>query len=140
MDLAMFYVRIAVLLIVAVLPASCATDADKTGEYTGLLVGTWREIRRPGSDIYEQTIQLFPEHLLIIKGKKIANGRLTNFTYKGQWEVRNDIIRYKITSSDPPELCSACGEQRYKILSVNETDWLMVEESTGSTSRAQRVE
>jgi len=136
----MLYSRIVTLLIVVLLSASCATDADKSAEYTGLLVGTWREIRRPGSGVYEQTIQLFPEHLLIIKGRKIVNGKLTNFTYKGQWEVRNNIIRYKITSSDPPELCSACGEQRYKILSVDETDWLMIEESTGNNSRAQRVE
>ena len=122
----------------AVLIASCASVPQSDSDRAASLVGRWVEVREMGDIRHEQIINLNANGSFIVAGAKIEGRVVTPFAFSGAWEVRNGYFWYKTLSSEPADLVPAGEELRDRIVSITESRWVMVEESTGQESRAWR--
>jgi hypothetical protein len=88
---------------------------------------------------HEQTVELDKDGSFLVAGTKSERGAAMKFAFRGVWRVRDGYFWYKTLSSEPPDFYPAGEELKDRIVSVSDSEWVMIEESTGQESRARRT-
>lgn len=123
----------AILLIVG-----CSSLPTSDSARTASLIGRWVEVRETEGVRHEQIINLDGNGSFVVTGARFEGRVITPFAFSGVWEVRDGYFWYKALSSEPADIFPVGEEVKDRILSVSDTAWLMLEESTGQESRAWR--
>lgn len=104
------------------------------------LVGTWEETRVVDDERHEQRITLRNDGEFEVTGILYQRGKSIPFVWRGKWQVRNGKFLYTTTFSKPPKLYPVGESFEDTIVSVSDTEWVMIEQSTGEKSHARRVQ
>lgn len=120
------------------LAASCSSVPHSDRDRAASLVGRWVEVREFEDIRHEQIINLNANGSFIVAGAKMEGRVVTPFAFSGVWEVRNGYFWYKTLSSEPADFAPPGEELKDRIVSISDTGWVMIEESTGQESRAWR--
>jgi hypothetical protein len=104
------------------------------------LVGTWHENRQVDCETNSLNISLLRNGTFEVTGRIEGCGRSFKLTWRGKWEVKAGRFFYTTTYSDPADEYPVGVSFSDEIISVTATEWTMLEESTGNTSIAKRVE
>jgi|SRR5258706_642506 len=136
MPLVRFWTAVAV----AVFAAACAEEQLSDERLRDLLVGKWGETREIGDEVHKQVIRLNPDRSFAVSGTITKQDAKMNFTFSGSWDVREGLFWYKTLASEPKDFYPTGEEHRDRIVSVTSHEWVMIEESTGQTSRARRYQ
>jgi hypothetical protein len=130
---------IAAIIAATALFTACERGLPSDAELTARLVGKWRETRQFDNERHEQVMHLNGDGSFVITGVKTESGVVTNFRLRGQWRVQNGYFWYETLSSEPPEVYPPGEEYKDRIVSISESAWVMIEESTGQESRALKL-
>ena len=128
-------------LIVAAWLLSLATLAwaQSDAEIAKRLVGYWQEVRLLECEEHRQRMRLNEGGTFEVTGTIDACGKKTSFVWRGKWYVKNGKFGYTTTYSNAPDQFPVGETQEDQIVSVNGSEWVMVEQSTGNKSIATRV-
>jgi hypothetical protein len=129
--------RATATLLLALL-ASCTSVPISDADYATALAGRWVEVRAIENERHEQIINLNSNGSFLVSGTKIERGVVTPFAFSGIWEVRTGYFWYKTLTSQPADFYPPGEEYKDRIVSVTNTEWVMLEESSGQESRAWR--
>jgi hypothetical protein len=130
--------RRAVLLLAAGLLAPTAR-AQTDAELQARLVGAWREERTVGCFKHQHQVRLQDDGQFEANGLIDDCGKVTLFVWRGNWSVRNFRFVYVTRHSNAPDRFPAGSSVEDEIISVTADEWIMLEQTTGQRSVAQRV-
>ena len=119
------------------LAAVAAAESDTV--LRSRLVGTWEELRIVDNERHEHRIALRNDGEFEVNGVLREGKKSTPFVWRGKWQVKNGKFVYTTTFSKPPEIYPLGESFSDTIVSVTETEWIMIEQSTGEKSRARRI-
>ncbi len=122
------------LLLLSPLVARADTDEDLRRR----LVGRWTEERNAGCTRYRQQVKLEADGRFEVNGLTDDCGKVTLFTWRGTWSVKNYRFAYRTADSSQPERFRPGTVLEDEIVSVSDTEWVMLEQSTGAKSVARR--
>lgn len=123
-----------------VFAAACAEEQLPDEKLRELLVGKWGETREVDDEVHKQVIRLNPDRSFAVSGTITKQETKMDFTFGGQWDVKQGYFWYKTLSSEPKDFYPIGKEYKDRISSVTTHEWVMVEESTGQKSRARRYQ
>ncbi len=125
--------RAAALLL---LPLAARADTDE--ELRARLIGRWTEERNAGCTRYRQQMKLEADGRFEVNGLTDDCGKVTLFTWRGTWYVKGFRFGYVTAESSQPERFRPGAVLEDEIVSVSESEWVMLEQSTGTKSVARR--
>lgn len=126
--------RAAVALLSMPLVARAETDEDLRTR----LVGRWTEERSAGCTRYRQQMKLEADGRFEVNGLTDDCGKVSLFTWRGTWSVKNFRFAYTTVDSSQPDRFRPGAVLEDEIVSVSDTEWVMLEQSTGAKSVARR--
>jgi hypothetical protein len=120
--------------------AGCAAAPTQDAQFAKQLIGKWSEVRQIGCncDREEQALELRADGTFRAVGVRRNVEGSKNYSFGGQWEVKDKYFYYRVTSAEPREFHSVGEERRDRIVSITDWEWVTVEQSTGRESRAWR--
>ncbi len=119
------------------LPTGAVAESDAA--LRSKLVGTWVELRLVENDRHEQRMTLARDGTFEVKGVLHEGRTTTPFVWRGKWQVSKGKLVYRTTFSDPARIYPVGEAFEDAIVSVTDSEWVMIEQSTGNKSRARRV-
>ena len=127
------------LAVVAALFSLGACTRDSDAVLQKRLVGKWHETRVIDCETNRFAIALNADGSFEVQGAIEGCGRKFALIWLGKWEVRDGRFLYTTTFSDPADEYRVGESFSDEIVTVSNTEWVMVEASTGSRSIAKRV-
>jgi hypothetical protein len=118
------------------LPIIARADTDE--DLRRRLVGRWSEERNAGCTRYRQQVKLEADGRFEVNGLTDDCGKVTLFTWRGTWYVKGFRFGYVTVDSSEPERFRPGAVLEDEIVSVTDTEWVMLEQSTGARSVARR--
>jgi len=91
-------------------------------------------------EVHQHYITLRDDGTFEVNGILHEPEKVTPFTWRGTWRVKDGKFAYTTTFSMPAEMYKVSDIFEDKIDSVSDTEWVMIEQSTGGKSRAYRVQ
>ncbi len=122
----------------ALLMLPLAARADTDEDLRARLVGRWTEERSAGCTRYRQQMKLEADGRFEVNGLTDDCGKVTLFTWRGTWSVKGFRFAYKTVDSSQPERFRPGTVLEDEIVSVSDSEWVMLEQSTGAKSVARR--
>lgn len=102
------------------------------------LVGQWEETRRIDCEVHHQRMTLEANGTFVVHDK-VEGCRKRSFSWRGTWSIASAKFRYAVTETTSPEDIAVGAQFEDAIVSVTDTSWVMMEESTGGKSVATRA-
>jgi hypothetical protein len=134
--------RSALVAVLAAFVWSCSSVspiADPDTATRSRLVGKWQELRMFDREVHQHHITMHQHGTFEHNGNLHEPPKLTPFTWRGTWRVKDGKFIYTTTFSKPEGMYKPGETFEDKIDSVSEDEWVMIEQSTGGKSRAYRV-
>lgn len=124
------------LVALAGLPWLARAETDES--LRARLVGRWTEERNAGCTRYRQQVKLEADGRFEVNGLTDDCGKVSLFTWRGTWYVKGFRFGYVTLDSSEPERFRPGAVLEDEIVSVGDTEWVMLEQSTGARSVARR--
>lgn len=114
--------------------------AESDSALRSRLVGTWEESRTVDNETHNQRITLRKDGSFEVQGTlREGQKKPEPFVFRGIWTVQNGKFLYMANYSMPSTALPVGESFADTIISVSDTEWVMIEQSTGQKSRARRV-
>jgi hypothetical protein len=115
------------------------TPRQSDNDLSRRLFGTWQEQRQVDCQLHRQKIQLRADGTFEVNGIIDECGKTTLFVWRGSWYVRNGRFGYTTKYTNAPDKFPLGEALEDEVISVDASQWVMREQSTGNLSVARRV-
>jgi hypothetical protein len=130
-------IKLVVMLMFATLSSLIAAQSDE--QLGAKLIGSWKETRHVDCEQHRQRMELRANGTFEVAGFVGACNSLSAFVWRGTWKVVDRKFIYATTYSRPTELYPIGETFSDEIISLNDSAWEMLEQSTGNRSIATKV-
>lgn len=126
-------------LLLLVQVAAMAREADTDSALRRLIVGRWTETRVIDCETHKQYMTVKSDGTFEIIVDLDLCGQKVKHVWSGTWDIKAGHFEYVVLRSDLPKVTPVGIRLSDQILTINEAEWVMVEQSTGHRSVATRV-